>query len=68
LVNWEEVIKPDFVEERGKVTKMDVEAFRRRWLCYFSYWEAGFRAGVLGDHVIVTRKRPSGEEGKGVPV
>lgn len=47
---------------------MGVEAFRRRWVYYFSYCDARLRAGVLGDHVIVARKRPSGEEGEGMPV
>jgi cyclopropane-fatty-acyl-phospholipid synthase len=58
-------------KERGlrrEVTKMGVEAFRRRWVYYFSYCDARLRAGVLGDHVIVARKRPSGEEGEGMPV
>ena len=34
---------------------------------YFSYCEAGFRAGVLGDHVVVARRRPNASEGEGVP-
>lgn len=34
---------------------------------YFSYCEAGFRAGVLGDHVVVARRRPNFSEGEGVP-
>jgi hypothetical protein len=34
---------------------------------YFSYCEAGFRAGVLGDHLVVARRRPNAAEGEGVP-
>jgi hypothetical protein len=34
---------------------------------YFSYCEAGFSAGVLGDHVVVARRRPNASEGEGVP-
>lgn len=35
---------------------------------YFSYCEAAFRAGVIGDQVVVARRRPSLEEADGIPL
>jgi cyclopropane-fatty-acyl-phospholipid synthase len=66
LANWD-VIKEDYRRGRGGDEK-DLEAFRRRWVWYFSYCEAGFREGILGDSVVVARRRPSEEERAGVPL
>ncbi|KAA8573408.1 hypothetical protein EYC84_004994 [Monilinia fructicola] len=55
LANWEST-KLLYVKERGNISTLDLEAFRRRWIYYFSYCEAGFRAGILGDHVITARR------------
>ncbi|RAL62901.1 hypothetical protein DID88_004742 [Monilinia fructigena] len=44
LANWE-TTKLLYMKERGNMTALDLEAFRRRWIYYFSYCEAGFRAG-----------------------
>ncbi|KAF7880313.1 uncharacterized protein EAF02_007159 [Botrytis sinoallii] len=56
IQNWDET-KLLYMKERGDMTLLDLETFQRRWIGYFSYCEAGFRAGILGNHVI-TAKRP----------
>ncbi|THV47660.1 hypothetical protein BGAL_0297g00170 [Botrytis galanthina] len=56
IENWDKT-KLLYMEERGDMTLLDLETFQRRWIGYFSYCEAGFRAGILGNHVI-TAKRP----------
>ncbi|KAJ8070905.1 hypothetical protein OCU04_001264 [Sclerotinia nivalis] len=55
LANWE-TTKSLYVKERGNMTALDLEAFRRRWIYYFSYCEAGFRAGILGNYIITARR------------
>ncbi|KUJ23259.1 cyclopropane-fatty-acyl-phospholipid synthase [Mollisia scopiformis] len=74
LKNWP-AIREEFEESRkgkgdadGKVTEQEVEAWRRRWIYYFSYCEAAFRSGVIGDQVIVARRRPAPEEADGIPM
>ena len=67
LGNWE-AIRADYLKERGEMSEVDIEAFRRRWIYYFSYCEAGFRAAILGDHVVTARRRPCIEETEGVPL
>ena len=52
--NFEEKIRPALLREHaGKMTKKDIETFRRKWEYYFTYCEAGFRTSTLGD-VIMT--------------
>ncbi|PQE16424.1 cyclopropane-fatty-acyl-phospholipid synthase protein [Rutstroemia sp. NJR-2017a BVV2] len=67
LANWE-TIKVLYLKERGSMSPLDLEAFRRRWIHYFSYCEAGFRAGILGDHVITARRPQVLTEGGIVPL
>ncbi|KAK8910897.1 hypothetical protein QC760_001823 [Botrytis cinerea] len=64
IKNWDET-KLLYMKERGDMTPLDLEAFRKRWISYFSYCEAGFRAGVLGNHVI-TAKRPQASSPSGI--
>ncbi|EJD49054.1 cyclopropane-fatty-acyl-phospholipid synthase [Auricularia subglabra TFB-10046 SS5] len=57
LLNWEAQIKPALVGE-GKTDEAALEFLRKKWEYYFSYCEAGFRSGMLGD-VVVTASRPT---------
>ena len=43
------------------MTKSDVQLFKRKWIYYFTYCEAGFRTSTLGDHII-TVAREGAEE------
>lgn len=41
----------------GRVSKKDVEVFRRKWIYYFQYCATGFSQRALGDHIItITRE------------
>ncbi|TAQ87489.1 hypothetical protein B7494_g4190 [Chlorociboria aeruginascens] len=68
--NWV-AIREDFVKGKGGEGKVDAkttEAWRRRWLYYFSSCEAAFRVGMLGDHVVVATRRPRVDEQLDVPL
>lgn len=49
--NWE-AIRRDFCDKHPGAGAPDVEAYRRRWLYYFLYCEAGFRRRILGNYMI----------------
>lgn len=49
LRNWEEVILPVLREKKPGMTDADMEVFRRKWVYYFSYSEAGLATKTLGD-------------------
>ncbi|KFA52036.1 hypothetical protein S40293_02908 [Stachybotrys chartarum IBT 40293] len=49
--NWE-IIRASFLTKNSTATEDEIEHFRRRWVYYFTYCEAGFRARLLGDYVI----------------
>ncbi|KAH8746134.1 Mycolic acid cyclopropane synthase [Hyaloscypha sp. PMI_1271] len=66
LKNWKPIREEFESSRKGKMSEAEVEAWRRRWIYYFSYCEAAFRAGVIGDNVVVARRRPSADEAKGV--
>ncbi|TGO88882.1 hypothetical protein BPOR_0136g00060 [Botrytis porri] len=53
--NWDKT-KLLYMKGRGDMTLLDLETFQRRWIGYFSYCEAGFRAGILGNHVITAKR------------
>ncbi|KAN0101526.1 cyclopropane-fatty-acyl-phospholipid synthase [Hyaloscypha variabilis] len=60
LRNWE-TIKQSFVAKHQHATEDDIEAFRRRWIYYFTYCEAGFRTRILGDYVVTAVRTPERE-------
>ncbi|KDQ13376.1 hypothetical protein BOTBODRAFT_33696 [Botryobasidium botryosum FD-172 SS1] len=57
LSNWEPVVKKALVEDYS-LGEEDLEIFRRKWIYYFDYCEAGFAMRALGDHII-TFTRPN---------
>ncbi|KAF2263054.1 cyclopropane-fatty-acyl-phospholipid synthase [Lojkania enalia] len=69
--NWPN-IKEKYIEAKKQEGQMlketELEAFRRRWEYYFKYCEVGFRAGVLGDHVVSAVRRPMPEFPNDVPL
>lgn len=50
------------------MTEGDVELFRRKWEYYFTYCEAGFREGVLGDVIMTVAREGTRECGEDVPM
>lgn len=57
LRNWE-IIETAFRTAQPDASDENVEAFRRKWLYYFIYCEAGFRLRLLGNYVVVAAKTP----------
>ncbi|KAH8694279.1 putative methyltransferase [Talaromyces proteolyticus] len=55
--NWKQ-IREDYVATHPVASKEDVEAFRRMWIYYFVYCEAGFRSRILGNYIIRAAKTP----------
>lgn len=49
LENWEKVIVPALREKRPGMSDKDMDVFKRKYVCYFSYCEAGFATKTLGD-------------------
>ena len=49
LDNWESVIKPALRERKLSMTDADLDVFRRKFVYYFGYAEAGFATKTLGD-------------------
>ncbi|EGR45034.1 uncharacterized protein TRIREDRAFT_68924 [Trichoderma reesei QM6a] len=64
--NWE-TIRADFVSKNPSATDFTIEAYRRQWMYYFQYCEAGFRARILGDYVISAIRTPWPEIPANVP-
>lgn len=50
LANWKDIAKE--LMDRYNLDARGLEIFKRKWIYYFDYCEAGFRARSLGDHVI----------------
>lgn len=61
LMNFEERIRPAFLDEHEGMTEKDISLFKRKWEYYFSYCEAGFRECSISD-VIVTFARENALE------
>ncbi|RDA90391.1 hypothetical protein CP533_5655, partial [Ophiocordyceps camponoti-saundersi (nom. inval.)] len=48
---WPET-KAIFVKAKPNATETEIEAYRRRWVYYFTYCEAGFCTRTLGNYII----------------
>ncbi|PTB46035.1 uncharacterized protein TrAFT101_004486 [Trichoderma asperellum] len=46
--NFESHIMPALMERNGGITKSDIEIFRKKWMFYFYFCEAGFKTKTLG--------------------
>ncbi|KAL7933141.1 cyclopropane-fatty-acyl-phospholipid synthase [Trichoderma chlorosporum] len=64
--NWE-TIRQDYVSKNPNATDLMIEAYRRTWVYYFQYCEAGFRTRVLGDYIISAVRTPWPEIPSNVP-
>lgn len=59
LENWEKVILPALREKKPGMTDTDMEVFRKKYVYYFSYTEAGFATKMLGDVSITVGREGS---------
>ncbi|KAH6604492.1 cyclopropane-fatty-acyl-phospholipid synthase [Trichoderma cornu-damae] len=64
--NWES-IRQGFVSKNCDATDVAIEAYRRQWVYYFQYCEAGFRTRILGDYVVSAVRTPWPEIPSNVP-
>ena len=48
LDNWESVIRPALREKKPDMTDADMDVFKRKFVYYFGYSEAGFATKTLG--------------------
>ncbi|KAF7341156.1 CFS1-like protein [Mycena venus] len=51
LANWDGVVARALVEQYNLDAK-SLEIFKRKWIYYFDYCEAGFKTRTLGDHIV----------------
>lgn len=71
LEKFESVIIPALKAEYGAVMdgpqgSKEIEVFKRKWLYYYCYCEAGFATRYLGDHILTFSRQ--GNEGFGCDV
>ncbi|KAK0762693.1 hypothetical protein N5P37_005511 [Trichoderma harzianum] len=64
--NWD-TIRQDYVSKNPDATDLMIEAYRRTWVYYFQYCEAGFRTCILGDYIISATRTPWPEIPSNVP-
>ncbi|PWY81629.1 methyltransferase [Aspergillus sclerotioniger CBS 115572] len=57
ISNWEH-IRSDFSPRYPDASEKEIETYRRRWLYYFEYCEAGFRNRILGNYTICAVRTP----------
>ncbi|KAH8649034.1 Mycolic acid cyclopropane synthetase-domain-containing protein [Xylariales sp. PMI_506] len=66
VVNWPQICAS--YKKSHPLSEVETEAFRRRWIYYFTYCEAGFRSGILTDHIIKAVRRPVDSSSFGTPL
>ncbi|KAF1732099.1 Tuberculostearic acid methyltransferase UfaA1 [Beauveria bassiana] len=67
LANFDERIAPALREEHPHMTEADVEIFKRKWVYYFCYCEAGFKTKTIGDVGITVGKEGALELLEAIP-
>jgi len=68
LEKFESVIEPALREEypevmAGENGRYEIEVFKRKWIYYYCYCEAGFSLRSLGDHIITITRDGSEDYG-----
>ncbi|KAJ6515477.1 CFS1-like protein [Mycena sanguinolenta] len=51
IANWEGTVAKALVQQYD-LDAQSLEIFRRKWIYYFDYCEAGFKTRTLGDHIV----------------
>jgi cyclopropane-fatty-acyl-phospholipid synthase len=70
LANFDEMIKPALLakHDNSSMSDEDVQVFRRKWIYYFSYCEAGFATKTLGDAIITVGREGTLQMMEDVPL
>lgn len=66
--NFESRIRPALMNEHDDMGEKEVEVFRRKWIYYFVYCEAGFATKTLGDAIITVGREGAMELLEGIPL
>ncbi|KAK2624413.1 hypothetical protein QTJ16_006363 [Diplocarpon rosae] len=66
--NFESRIRPALMNEHDNMGDKEVEVFRRKWIYYFVYCEAGFATKTLGDAIITVGREGAMELMDGIPL
>ncbi|KAI5861602.1 cyclopropane-fatty-acyl-phospholipid synthase [Durotheca rogersii] len=68
LRNFESVISPALAAGSPQMTQREIDVFKRKWVYYFSYCEAGFVTKTLGDVIITVGREGAMELMEGIPI
>lgn len=66
--NFQARIRPSLMVEHAEMGDKEVEVFRRKWIYYFCYCEAGFATKTLGDAIITVGREGCLELMAGIPL
>ena len=66
--NFDSRIRPALMNEHDDMGEKEVEVFRRKWIYYFVYCEAGFATKTLGDAIITVGREGAMELMEGIPL
>ncbi|KAK7033855.1 Mycolic acid cyclopropane synthetase [Favolaschia claudopus] len=67
LKNWDTIISVELARAY-ELSAFDLQVFKRKWIYYFDYCEAGFATRTLGDHVITFTRDGNADFGCAVGV
>lgn len=62
LSNWDRTILPS-LQQQYNLDAEGLEIFKRKWIYYFDYCEAGFATRTLGDHIITFTREGNADFG-----
>ncbi|PKS05867.1 hypothetical protein jhhlp_007696 [Lomentospora prolificans] len=68
IANFETRIRPALEQENPGLSDAEVDVFRRKWVYYFTYCEAGFLTKTLGDVIITVGRECAVELMEGIPL
>lgn len=67
ILNFESKIKPALMRDHKEMGEREIEVFRKKWIYYFVYCEAGFATKTLGDVIITVGREGAMELMEGIP-
>lgn len=68
LGNFDSQIAPALKRQHPIMSNADVEIFKRKWVYYFTYCEAGFKAKILNDIIFSVGREGTTELYEGIPL
>lgn len=68
LKKFDTQIAPALKKQHPNMRNDDAEVFRRKWVYYFTYCEAGFKSKVLNDIIFSVGREGATELYEGIPL